>query len=113
MKMTAKCLIARIFPAPKPYAVAILAAGQVVRLTITAATPELSQAICDGLRTNGFSSPVWMVTLLSVARMMRNSSRSAARFSPFQREQVNVSPTLKGCAAAAFSSAFTMPSISA
>ena len=31
MKMTAKCLIARIFPTPKPYAVAILAAGQVVR----------------------------------------------------------------------------------
>ena len=27
MKMTAKCLIARIFPAPKPYAVAILAAS--------------------------------------------------------------------------------------
>lgn len=26
MKMTAKCLIARIFPAPKPYAVAILVA---------------------------------------------------------------------------------------
>ena len=75
--------------------------------------PDLSQVTCDGLRTNGFSLPVWMVTLLSVARMMRNSSLSATRFSPFQREQVNVSPTLKGCGSAAFSSALTMPPISA
>lgn len=53
MKMTAKCLIARIFPAPKPYAVAILAAGQVVRLTITAATPERARLEAEAIAEGG------------------------------------------------------------
>ena len=53
MKMTAKCLIARIFPAPKPYAVAILAAGQVVRLTITAATPEHARLEAETIAEGG------------------------------------------------------------
>ena len=75
--------------------------------------PDLSHTTCVGLRTNGFSSPVWMVTLLSVARMMRNSNLSTSPFSRFQREQVNTSPTWNGCASAGFSSARTTLLISA